>query len=70
MIELIERLQRELAEMRDYHQLYLDRRARTRITTGTDSIMAGHQRTLAETLDLLEAVKAEKRSELEAEHEQ
>jgi len=59
MIERIERLQRELLAMRDYHQGYLDRRGRTGITTRTDTIMADHQRTLAETLDLLEALKAE-----------
>jgi len=59
MIERIERLQRELAAMQAYHQGYLDRRARTGITTRTDTIMAEHQRTLAETLDLLEALKAE-----------
>lgn len=70
MIEQIERLQHELAAMRAYHQGYLDRRSRTGITTRTDTVMADHQRTLAETLDLLEAIKAEKRSELEAEHEQ
>jgi hypothetical protein len=65
MIEQIERLQRELAAIRNYHQGYLDRRARTGITTATDSIMAGHQCTLAEVLDLLEAIKAEKISEAE-----
>ncbi len=59
MIERIERLQHELAAMREYHQGYLDRRTRTGITTRTDTIMADHQRTLAETLDLLEALKAE-----------
>ncbi len=53
--------------MRDYHQGYLDRRARTGITTATDTVMAQHQETLAETLDLLEAIKAEKCNELEAE---
>lgn len=63
MIERIERLQRELAAMRDYHQGYLDRRASRGITTATDSIMASHQRTLAETLDLLEAIKAEKQEQ-------
>jgi len=61
MIERIERLQHELAAMRNYHQGYLDRRARTGITTGTDTIMTEHQRTLTETLDLLEAIKAEMR---------
>lgn len=58
MREEIERLQRELAAMRDFHQGYLDRRARTGITTRTDTVMADHQRTLNETLDLLEAMKA------------
>lgn len=67
MIERIERLQHELAAMRDYHQGYLNRRARSGITTTTDTVMARHQETLAETLDLLEALKAEKRSELEGE---
>lgn len=67
MIELIERLQHELAEMRDHHQGYLNRRARSGITTATDTVMARHQVTLAETLELLEAIKVEKRSELEAE---
>lgn len=65
MIERIERLQRELAEMKAYHQGYLDRRARTGITTSTDTTMVQHQKTLAETLDLLEAIKAEKRNEPE-----
>lgn len=65
MIERIERLQRELAAMRDYNQGYLDRRARTGITTATDTIMTQHQKTLAETLDLLEVIRAEKRRELE-----
>ncbi len=69
MIKRIERLQRELAAMRAYHQGYLDRRARTGITTATDTVMVQHQETLAETLDLLEAIKAEKRGELEAGHE-
>lgn len=63
MIERIERLQRELAAMKAYHQGYLDRRARAGITTDTDTTMARHQQTLAETLDLLEAIKAEKRRE-------
>lgn len=63
MIERIERLQRELAAMKTYHQGYLDRRARAGITTRTDTIMADHQRTLAETLDLLEAIKAEKQEQ-------
>lgn len=67
MIELIERLQRELVEMREYNQGYLDRRAARRITTDVDTIKTGHQKTLAEVLDLLEAIKAEKLSELEAE---
>ncbi len=65
MIVWIERLQHELAAMRAYHQGYLDRRARTGITTRTDTIMADHQRTLAETLDLLKAIKAEKREQKE-----
>lgn len=55
--------------MRDYHQGYLDRRAGHGITTGTDTVMAGHQRTLAEVLDLLEAIKAEKRSRAEGEQQ-
>lgn len=63
MIERIQRLQRELAGIRNYHQGYLDRRSRSGIATTTDTIMARHQQTLAETLDLLEAVKAEKISE-------
>jgi hypothetical protein len=58
MIEQIERLQHELAAMRAFHQGYLDRRARAGITTGTDTVMTDHQRTLTETLDLLEAIKA------------
>jgi len=58
MIERIERLQRELAAMRDYHQGYLERRTRTGITTSTDTVMTQHQKTLEETLDLLEAMKA------------
>jgi hypothetical protein len=61
MIEQIERLQHELAAMRTYHQGYLDRRTRTGITTRTDTIMTDHQRTLTETLDLLETIKAEMR---------
>lgn len=65
MIEHIERLQRELVAMRDYHQGYLDRRSRSGIVTATDTIMTRHQQTLAEVLDLLEAVKAEKISEAE-----
>lgn len=63
MIEYIEETQRELADMRDYHQKYLDRRARAGITTATDTIMAKYQQTLAKTLDLLEAIKIEKLSE-------
>lgn len=58
MVEQIERLQRELAAMKAYHQGYLDRRARTGVTTTTYTVMAQHQKTLAETLDLLEAMKA------------
>lgn len=68
MIEEIERLQRELAAMRDFHQGYLDRRARTGITTNTDSVMADHQRTLNETLDLLEALKAVLREQQSDQH--
>jgi hypothetical protein len=67
MIEQIERLQRELVAMRDYNQGYLDRRASRGITTDTDTTKARHQETLAETLDLLEAIKAEKRSCAEGE---
>ncbi len=67
MMERIERLQRELAAIRDYTQGYLDRRARSGITTATDTVMAHQQQTLAETLDLLEAIKAEKISEAEGE---
>lgn len=58
MVEQIERLQHELAAMKAYHQGYLDRRARTGVTTTTDTVMTQHQKTLAETLDLLEAMKA------------
>lgn len=67
MIEYIEQLQRELVDMRDYHQRYLDRRARRKIVTATDTIMTRQQETLAKTLDLLEAIKVEKMSEAEAE---
>ncbi len=64
LIAHIQRLQSELAAMRDYQQGYLDRRARGGITTATDTIMGRHQQTLAETLNLLEAIKAEKESEV------
>lgn len=63
MIATIQRLQRELVEIREYNQRYLDRRARTGITTDTDTIKSRHQQTITETLDLLEAIKAEKESE-------
>ena len=69
MIERIERLQRELSAIRAYHQGYLDRRDRTGITTKTDTIMAEHQRTLAEALDLLEAIKAERIESMTPEQE-
>lgn len=65
MIEEIERLQRELAAMREYNQGYLDRRAGHGITTATDTIKIQHQETLAEVINLLEAIKAEKRGEEE-----
>lgn len=65
MIERIERLQRELAAVKAYHQSYLDRRKTAGITTDTDTIMVRHQQTLAEVLDLLEEIKAEKTDETE-----
>ena len=58
MIERIERLQHKLAEVYDFHQNHLDRRARTSMTTPIDTILARHQQTLAEALDLLEDIKA------------
>jgi len=67
MIEQMERLQRELAAIREYNQGYLDRRARRGIITDTDATKARHQETLAEVLALLEAIKAEKLSESEGE---
>lgn len=67
MIERIERLQRELVEVYEYNQGYLERRAARRITTDVDTMKTRHQKTLAEVLDLLEAIKAEKLSELEVE---
>lgn len=57
-IARIERSQRELTEIHDYHQGYLSRRAGRGITTTTDSIMTRHQQTLIEAVDLLEALKA------------
>lgn len=65
LIQRIERLQREQAAMKAYHRRYLDGRARRGISTGTDAVMEGHQQTIVETLDLLEAIKAEKVSEEE-----
>ena len=58
LITLIERLQHEQAAMKAYHRRYLDGRARRGISTGTDTAMEAHQQTIAETLDLLEAIKA------------
>ncbi len=60
MIERIERLQRELAAIREYHQGYLDRRSRSGITTATDTVMIRHQQTLAEILDLLDPRDAQR----------
>lgn len=65
MIERIERLQRELAEIYDFHQSHLDRRTRTGMTTAIDTILARHQRALAEVLDFLEDLKTEKINEEE-----
>ena len=67
MIDRIEQVQRELAEIRAYHQGYLDRRARSGMTTATDTVLSQHKETLAKTVDLLEALKAEKISEAEGE---
>lgn len=63
LIAPIQRVQRELVEMKAYQQGYLERRSRAGIGTNTDSIMARQQKTLAETLELLEAYKAEKEGE-------
>ncbi len=59
MIEQIERLQRELEAILEYHQNYLDRRAKRGTSTATDIVMAHHQEILAETLDLLETIRFE-----------
>lgn len=69
MIERIERLQQELVEIYDYNQGYLDRRAARKITTDVDTIKTCHQKTLAEVIDLLEVIKAEKIGEAEAEQQ-
>jgi hypothetical protein len=58
LIALIERLQREQAAMKAYHRRYLDGRARRGTSTGTDATMELHQQTIAETLDVLGAIKA------------
>lgn len=58
IIAWIERLQREQAAMKAYHRRYLDRRRVRGIQTGTDAVMEDHQQTIAETLDLLETIKA------------
>jgi len=58
LIQRIERLQQEQAAMKQYHRRYLDGRAMRNISTGTDATMEQHQQTIAETLDLLEAIKA------------
>ena len=57
LVAHIGRLQRELAGMRDFQARYLDRRRAQGTRTATDSTMEGHQRTIGEVLDLLEAVK-------------
>lgn len=54
----IERTQRELAGIRDFHQRYLNRRAARGARTATDVVMEQHQEQLARALDLLEALKA------------
>jgi len=54
----IEQSQRDLANIRDYHQNYLDRRRAHHVRTSTDMLMEQHQEQLARTLDLLEALKA------------
>lgn len=56
--DAIERTQRELAGIRDYHQEYLNRRANRGTRTATDLVMNQHQQQLASALDLLEALKA------------
>ena len=58
LVAHIARLQRELAAMRDFQARYLNRRRAQGTRTGIDSIMEGHQETIAQTLDLLEAMKA------------
>jgi hypothetical protein len=66
-IERIERLLLELRAVYEYNQEYLDRRTRHRITTDTDTIKTGHQQTLLDVLDLLEAIKTEKINEAKGE---
>lgn len=58
LVAHITRLQNELAGMRDFQARYLDRRRARGVRTTTDSTMESHQQTIAEVLDLLEAVKA------------
>lgn len=57
-IARIEGMQRELIKIHDYHQGYLDRRARSGITTATDTVMTRHQHTLVEAAELFESLKA------------
>src|SRR5579883_1521571 len=59
LIQRIERLQKELAKMRDFQRNYLERRAARGTRTGTDEVMESHQETIGQTLDTLEAIKAE-----------
>lgn len=58
LVAHIARLQRELAAMRDFQARYLDRRRAQGTRTATDTIMLRHQETIAQTLDLLESIKA------------
>ena len=43
--------------MREFHERYLERRAAQGLRTATDRTMEGHQETIAQTLDMLEAAK-------------
>ena len=67
MFVLIVQVQRELAAFYAYNHGYWDRRNQQGITTETNRIMTRHQKTLADVLDLLEAIKAEKQSSAEGE---
>lgn len=63
LVARIDRLQCELDRMKVFQRSYLNKRKDNGIHTSTDREMERHQHTIAETLDLLETIKADVTSE-------